>query len=262
MRLERRLFNKSLSTGLGLGAVGLSSLTACMAPTRKTPEPLQNNARIDALSSRTGEPNLITGQAWEFQATNLYNGESLGNVMHRVLPRPDQGLSLALITERATRIETFSERWKLTQEAHHDATLRFETPVALIPAQLKPGTSEQYSTRYSVIPENVKEPSSVVFRELYWKVYLDVLGWETLQTAAGRFEVARIQRRIFFKHFDSFRTESTRIETLWYSPQLGYWVAREWTGVYFAQGNRRRGGQMREDKVRWELQRSLGTPSA
>jgi hypothetical protein len=263
MNSYRRTFSKTLSSGLALGSGGLlSTLTGCMAPPRKAPEFIQDRARIDGLATRSSEPKLMVGQAWEFQATNLYNGASLGTVLHRVQASADQGIQLALLGEWVNRLETFSERWQVTQEGHHDATLRFERPVTLIPKQLIPGTAEHFATRYVVVPEGGKEPSDPVFRELYWKVYLDVIGWETLQVPAGRFDVARIQRRIYFKHFDSFRAESTRLETLWYAPQIGYWVAREWTGLYLAQGSRRRGGQMREDKVRWELQRSLSAPSA
>jgi hypothetical protein len=263
MNSYRRTLGKTLSSSLALGSVGLlPTLTGCMAPARKAPEFIQDSARIEGLATRSGEPKLMVGQAWEFQAINMYNGESLGNVLHRVQASTDQGIKLALLGERTSRLETFSERWQVTQEAHHDATLRFERPVTLIPKQLSPGTAEHFATRYVVLPEGGKEPSDPVFRDLYWKVYVDVIGWETLQVPAGRFDVARIQRRIYFKHFDSFRAESTRVETLWYAPQVGYWVAREWTGLYLAQGNRRRGGQMREDRVRWELKRSLGPPSA
>ncbi len=261
MNASRRLFGKTLSTGLG--ALGVAGLSACMSPPRKAPERIQDASRIAGLSSRANEPKLVTGQAWEFQATNMFNGASLGSVLHRVEPsNPQEPVKLALIGEQSKRTEIYSERWRLTQEAHHDAIMRFERPVALIPSQLTPGFEERFSTRYVVLPDNPATPSDLTFRNLFWQVYLDVQGWETLQVPAGRFEVARVRRRIFFKHFDSFRAESSRLETIWYSPQLGYWVAREWTGQYLMQGGRRRGGLMREDWVRWELQRVLGAPIA
>jgi hypothetical protein len=261
---------RALGASLGLGtlrafslsASGAFALVGCMASPRRPSEPIQDSARLSELVSRNNEPTIKTGQAWEFQAVNVYNGVSLGSVLYRVDSSTTEGLRLALIGEGSTRHETFKEPWKLTQEAHHDATLRFESPVGLIPAQLSSGFEERYATRYVVLPNAGSEPIDTKFRDLYWQVYLVVQGWETLQVPAGRFEVARIRRRIFFKHFDTFRSESSRVETLWYAPKLGMWVAREWTGQYLAQGSRRRGGLMREDWVRWELQRVLGQPLA
>jgi hypothetical protein len=268
MDSKRRILSKALTSGLGLSSFGALGLTACMAPLRKAPEPIPDAKRLselitkanEQLTSRSNEPKLKVGQAWEFQTTNLYNGVSLGAVLHRVEATNSTGHTLALIDENGTRLEIFKERWKLSQEAHHDATLRFEQPVALIPSRLDTGFEERYSTRYRVVPKGASESVDTTFRNLYWNVYVEVNGWETLQVPAGRFEVARIRRRIFFNHFDSFRSESTRVETLWYSPKLSMWVAREWTGQYLPQGSRRRGGLMREDWVRWELQRVLAEP--
>jgi hypothetical protein len=260
MNSNRRTLAQTLAAGLGsFGAVGFSG---CMTPPRNSPERILDTGRIAGLASRANEPRLVPGQAWEFQAVNMFNGVSLGTVLHRGEPSSGQGVSLSLVDARGTRKEVFSERWKLSQEAHHDATLRFENPVALIPSQLTPGFHERYATRYVVVPENPTAVSDLTFRTLYWQAYLDVERWESLQVPAGRFEVARIRRRIFFKHFDGFRSESNRLETIWYSPQLGYWVAREWTGYYVSPGGRRRGAYMREDWVRWELQRILAAPTA
>jgi hypothetical protein len=263
MNSKRRILSKSLSAGLGLSSLGALSLAGCMSPSRNPTEPIQDPGRISGLASRTGEPTLILGQGWEYQATNMFNGSPLGSVVHRIESVRGQAIDLALINPLGVKKEVFSERWKVLQESHHDATLRFENPAIFIPAQLNPGFEERQRTRYVVVPATttsaVQEQN---FRDLYWQTYLDVQGWETLQVPAGRFEVARIRRRVFFKHFDGFRSESTRTETIWYSPRLGYWVAREWSGQYLGVGSRRRGGLMREDWVRWELTRALGPPTA
>ncbi len=260
MNSMRRTLTQSLVSGLS--SVGVFGFSGCMSPPRKSSVLIQDQGRIAGLAARANEPRLMVGQAWEFQAVNMYNGVSLGSVLHRVESSSGQGVNLSLADERGTRKEVFTERWKLSQEAHHDATLRFESPVALIPSQLSAGFQERYSTRYVVVADHPSGAGDLTFRNLFWQVYLDVQGWETLEVPAGRFDVARIQRRIFFKHFDSFRTESSRLETIWYSPQLAYWVAREWTGQYLSPGGRRRGSYMREDWVRWELQRILGAPIA
>jgi hypothetical protein len=288
----RRRFNQALSVGLGqntlaavpafaartsLGLVSAAGLSACMRPARNIPERLSDQARIETLASRQAEPKLFRGQAWEFQESNLYNGETRAKVLHR-LERNQVGepLIVSLLRDQnqgtdSLRREIFSEPWKLIQEAHHDSVVRFESPVALIPSQLRTGFEERYSTRYRVVTEKLVSsdqasappptPIAEPFGWLRWNVYLDVQGWERLQVPAGNFDVARIRRRIYFKHPDGFRTESTRAETIWYAPSLGYWVAREWTGQYLAPGSRRRGSYLREDWVRWELTRSFGPPT-
>lgn len=263
MDLRRRQSSSSLFAGWG--ALALGGLSGCVHGPAARLGAEQGQASTEpprSQTSRSNEPALQLGQAWEFQATNLYNGENLGTLLHRVQALDATGINLALIDGRSTRTEIFSEPWKLMQEAHHDAILRFESPVALIPTKLETGTREQYSTRYRVVAPATPAPADSLFKDLFWQVYLEVLGWQTIQVAAGRFEVARVRRSIYFKHFDSFRSESSRRETLWYSPALGYWVAREWTGQYLLPGGRKRGGQMLEDKVRWELVRRWGAPSS
>jgi hypothetical protein len=274
MNSTRRDLSVGLLRGVGLGALGASALglTACMRPPGLSGEPLVLPSTPESLLLRRNEPTLRVGQGWEFKETNLYNGESRATVLHRVdslgtNAAGEQAPRLSLHRAQGLSHEVFAARWLCVQEAHHDASLRFEAPVALIPSQLHVGHKEQYFTRYvpliaPSVSSDLTNTSTPVFRDLRWEVYLEVLGWESLQVPAGRFDVARIQRHIYFKHFDNFRLNSIRQETLWYAPQLGYWVAREWTGRYYAPGSLRRAGPEREDWVRWELIKVIGPPSA
>ena len=50
MNASRRLFGKTLSTGLG--ALGVAGLSACMSPPRKAPERIQDASRIADLCGR------------------------------------------------------------------------------------------------------------------------------------------------------------------------------------------------------------------
>jgi hypothetical protein len=274
MNSTRRDVCVDLLRGAGLGALGSSALglAGCMRPPGLNGEPLLAPSTPEASLSRRNEPALRVGQGWEFKETNLFNGEGRGTVLHRVDSlgvnmSGEQALRLSLRRDHALTHEVFTARWLCMQESHHDASLRFESPVALIPSQLRVGHKEHYATRYVPFIAATTSPdlnSAVppVFRDLRWEVYLEVLGWESLQVPAGRFDVARIQRHIYFKHFDHFRLNSVRQETLWYAPQLGYWVAREWTGRYYSPGSLRRAGPEREDWVRWELTKTMGPPSA
>ena len=263
MNPDRRRFSAlGLGTlGAGLGLAGCSTLSGNAV----TSPPPADPGRLN----RAAEPALVRGQAWEFRSVNLYNKEATGNVVNRIARTDDKGLVVELIGEKSAFEERYARPWQIQQEAHHDATLRYEQAINLIPAQLTPGYREQQTTRYVVVPtrrESLADAAlanaaeqSIVFRDLFWNQYLEVTGWERLTVPAGSFDVARISRRIYFKHFDVFRTESVRTETLWYAPEIGYWVAREWTGQYRTAGGRRRGDFFREDWVRWELLRKMGS---
>lgn len=70
---------------------------------------------------------------------------------------------------------------------------------------------------------------------------------------AGQFDALRIDRRIWFTHADTRRSQSMRTEQLWYAPAVHRWVRREWTGQYLGWPIRR-GGPAREDWIVHELQ--------
>ena len=254
---RRRAFNGVLFTA---GAASVSVLGACMAYPRASPTALPQSASTQAWEDRALEPRLQVGQAWEFRTINLFNSELGESVTHRIEQLDGPGpLRLNHIREKSQQQEQFARRWQVTEEIHQDALLRFEQPMTVIPARLTPGHQEQQQGRYWVIADGkIQDPYS----RLFWNVYTQVMGWERLQVPAGSFDVARIQRRIYFIHPDVFRTESTRSETLWYAPALGYWVARERTGRYLIKGGRRRGGLMLEDATRWELTARFGAPTS
>ena len=259
---NRREFSATFLAGMGAIATGaLAGCASTQAPASAPP----------ALAMRQAEPVPQVGQSFTFREINLYNKQVTGDVVHRVVQSdPAKGIAIDLLEDQQRHREIFVKPWIVLQEAHHDAALRFEQPVTLIPPQLTPGLQIIDKTRYVMLPERLaggdvqpgRDGNDLVFRDLFWHVYTQVLGWETVAVPAGRFEVARVQRRVFFKHFDTFRIQSTRTETLWYAPSIGHWVAREWTGEYLVPGARRRSAAFREDWVRWELLNRSGPPQA
>ena len=64
-----------------------------------------------------------------------------------------------------------------------------------------------------------------------------------------------MQRTIWFDYPDVFRFNSSRIDSVWYAPEVNRWVRREWTGDYQHENSLGKlgGTRRREDWVRWEL---------
>ena len=76
-------------------------------------------------------------------------------------------------------------------------------------------------------------------------------GCEKLHLPAGDFTTLRIERLIRLKHFDDFRRDCVRRDTLWLAPEIGRWAARESSGEYLIPS--RHTTRIQEDHFRWEL---------
>ncbi len=100
----------------------------------------------------------------------------------------------------------------------------YEVPIPLWPAQLTPGWKAHVNTKY-------KTPSNQ--DGLPWDQTMAAHGWETISVAAGNFRALRYTNIINFKSTDFSRENSQRKETLWFAPEVGRWVARESTGIYY-----------------------------
>jgi hypothetical protein len=50
-----------------------------------------------------------------------------------------------------------------------------------------------------------------------------------------------------------FRFDPLRTDTLWYAPEVGRWVMREWTGNYMSGGPQPMRSRSLEDWVQWQL---------
>ena len=251
---DRRFFTKIALVG------GVAALSGCMSYPRVGGQPLPKNAINPLWERRDQEPLLKVGQGWEFKTINLFNSEVGEPVVHRINQITGSGaVTLGHVREKSTQREISSKLWSVSEELQDNALLRFDQAMPVVPSSLQPGFKEQNQSRYWVIVDDkIQDP----YARLFWNVHTQVIGWEKLQVPAGTFDVARIERHTYFIHPDVFRTESTRTETLWYAPQLRYWVARERTGRYLMKGGNRRGGFMQEDAQRWEMTRILGAPTS
>ena len=53
-------------------------------------------------------------------------------------------------------------------------------------------------------------------------------AWETITVPAGQFKALRFVNAIRFVNSDFGRTGSARQETVWFAPEVGRWVVRDW----------------------------------
>jgi hypothetical protein len=230
---RRQWLASSSSLGLGLLASG------CAAP-----------SFIDAPRNASAKPRVAVGDTWQYAEINRYNNLRQAVVTHRV-SSVDPIIRIAHsakvgeagnenAVERSEEI--YDSLWTIKQEPAYDRGLVFERPLPFLPSVFEAGQREIFQTAYKVDGVNSL---------FYWRSHLFAVGWERVQVPAGEFSALRIERTSWFAHPDSFRFDSIRRDTIWYSPEVNRWVRREWTGEYRSPGSRR--VPMREDWVRWDL---------
>ena len=232
--LHRR---RTLRAAAAVSALGGSVLTGGCANPAAVPAPAGAESIVP--------PVLRVGDQWRYRLTNLYNRSTIGETTVQVVAtspeirlRLDAGGGVAPLEER------YADAWSVLVDASFDAPMVFDAAVPMVPAGLRASSGRRTVTRYR--SERANQP-------LAWEQRLDAIGWERVQVPAGGFDALRIERNIRLEHPDFFKLGAERNETLWYAPQVGRWVAREWTGSYMPGSPTPRSGRAREEWVRWEL---------
>jgi hypothetical protein len=216
-----------------LGA-GLALLAGCAAPA-------PGSQRTDAAPP----PRVRTGDRWRYQRINVYNGSSVGDVVARVeATEPQIVVALSHPDGTALGTEVYAGAWNVVEEPIYTVPQTFLTPVQLVPPGATPGQRVRNVVRYRIRewPEN----------SFYWGEWLQVVGWETVEVPAGRFDALRIDRRIAFESNLSWqRLREARHDVIWYAPAVNRWVRRVWDGTWRIPGFT--APEMREDWVDWRL---------
>jgi len=76
-------------------------------------------------------------------------------------------------------------------------------------------------------------------------------GWEKVAVPAGVFNTLRFQSLIHYESDDPNKVDCIHKETVWFSPEIGRWVAREASGSYQIQGQI--GAVIEEGSYQWQL---------
>jgi hypothetical protein len=188
----------------------------------------------------------LVGQAWTYRKLNVFNSSLLDVVQETVasvastidVHRQGQG-SGALAHEKHAA-------WgQLLRDPVWDYPMTFEAPVPLWPASLTVGANTTVNTHYRMDGGSVR----------FWiQVYSVVRGWERVTVGAGTFDTLRVDRLMRLEHQDHTRAQTLRRDTMWLSPEVGRWVARDTSGEYSSLGGTRMlRDDAREDHFRWEL---------
>ncbi|MFZ4758451.1 MAG: hypothetical protein ACOYLX_09815 [Burkholderiaceae bacterium] len=231
------LRRRTLRAAAAMSALGGSALAAGCANPAAVPAP--------PGTEPIAPPLLRVGDQWRYRLTNRYNRSTIGETTVQVLAAsPEIRLRLDPGGGAAPFEERYADAWSVLVDASFDAPMVFESAVPLVPAGLRASSGRRTTTRYR--SERASQP-------LAWEQRLDAIGWERVQVPAGTFDALRIERNIRLEHPDFFKLGGERNETLWYAPQVGRWIAREWTGSYMPGSPTPRSGRAREDWVRWEL---------
>jgi hypothetical protein len=225
---SRRLWLKSASS---LGLV----LTGCATP-----------IFVDAPRSASRKPQVRVGDEWVYSEINRYNNLQQAVVTQKVTTI-DPIIRIAHQAKINDRVvdrpeEIYDSLWTIKQEPAYDVVQIFDRPLPFLPIGLEAGSRTVFQTAYKIDGVN---------RLFYWRSGLYAAGWERITVPAGEFVALRVERSSWFAHYDAFRVDSVRRDTLWYSPEVNRWVRREWNGEYRGAGSRRLAA--REDWVRWDL---------
>jgi hypothetical protein len=187
----------------------------------------------------------LVGQSWTYRQLNFFNSSVLNVIQEAVA-----SVAPAIVVGRqaASGASLPDERhavWgQLLRDAVWDYPMNFETPVPLWPSALVVGARANADTRYRMDGGSIR----------FWiQVYCAVTGWERVTVSAGTFDTLRVERLIRLDHQDHTRAETTRRDTMWLSPEVGRWVARETSGEYVPQGSSKMWSTSAEDHFRWEL---------
>jgi hypothetical protein len=207
--------------------------------------------RVPAPVARVEAPAIRVGDRWLYDEINAYNGLRVGQLTYEVKQAQPNGALVLGITSAGKPISAFgylaeeinSAAWAVQRDGAYDMVNDYEPALPVIPFPVSEGERRTYAASVVREPNKERDP---------WRVDISVGPWERVRVPAGEFSALRVERRIWFAHPDHFRIYSSRFDTLWYAPEVGRWVKREWTGYYNLRYSPRR-GYFREDWVRWEL---------
>ena len=240
--LGRRALVLGATAGLALPAIGLAGCA-----TRSQPSgPVREFA----------EPQVRVGDRWLYREINRYNQLPLSTAEVTVTAASPLTCSVRrtridstageIIRRDAFQEERYAQPWAVEQEPTYDMIMDFAQPMPLLPSPLQVGQTERSRTNYTV---------AGYWGHYDWLQYLKATAVERIATPAGVYDCLRVRRTIWFEYPDVFRFGSSRIDNIWYAPEVNRWVRREWTGEYQHENSLGKMGgiRRREDWVRWEL---------
>lgn len=185
------------------------------------------------------------GQSWTYAQFNVFNSQRVDTLQEQVRSI-DAGVILQRQSNRygALEDEVHTVWGQVSQDPGWDLLQNYENPMPLWPSDLSPGVPQDWRSHYRSQRGSFRFAISAS---------ITVAGWETVTLGGNTHQTVRLERWVRLQHVDFSRLNCLRRETLWLSPGIGRWVARETRGEYQFAGKKL--DQRLEDHWRWELER-------
>jgi hypothetical protein len=171
------------------------------------------------------------GDTFVFRVSNGYNSEARGRIQDRIDQINADRITVSTSTDipalglQQTAIYTKEGNWLRHTLTNHDQTVEYEFSPPY-PAYVFPlDTGKSWSQRVTATNPVTGQRNSV-------RVDGEVLGSERISTPAGAFDTIKVRRRVYAGDFESFRRETTIVETDWYAPALGHTVKSDRKSVW------------------------------
>jgi hypothetical protein len=229
--------------------------------------------RHGAAEPQTPAPSLrqpAVGQSWRYAKHDYYTGKVIDNQVDRITA-VGSTIDIDSRSEAVSAAKTGRSSWgsswlskyvphpnspdaalpseiqqpwgRVLVDPHWSQVQVFETPIPLWPIQLQPDWKYHVLTKY-------KTPSNQ--DGLPWDQTMTAHAWESITVPAGTFKALRYTNLINFRSADYARTASQRTESIWFAPEMGRWVVRESTGIYWFDDSAA-DTPYNESGYRWEL---------
>ena len=242
---RRRLLRGALAFAGTTGVVAAPLLAGCAAPRVRT----QDAAALAPSRIRVGD-------CWLYREINRYNGSEVNRIEEIVTAiEPAVVVRTRILASefsagRVLRPDTvddgrFDAQWRVSRELIYEQPLEFAAPMPLLPVPIVVGASRSDQTTFTV---------RGVTGRFTWQQRLTALGMVRVDTPAGRFASLHVRREIRLQSPDPFRFDASRVDELYYAPEVNRWVRREWTGRYRHEAHLDEQGTFRqEDWIRRDL---------
>lgn len=184
------------------------------------------------------------GQEWRYIEKDFYSGDTRGIVVEKI-----SGVGKTITVSRSDESgstlanEIQAPYGMVARDPHWGKVLNFNPAIPLWPQEMSDNWNKQVFSKYHVngFPQN----------ENTWQLYMSASGWEKITVPAGDFVALRFQNTINYESEDNNKMNCMRSETIWFSPQIGRWVARESLGSY--QVRNTIGPFLLEGSTKWQL---------
>lgn len=165
------------------------------------------------------------GQQWRYIEKDFYSGETRGIVVEKI-SGVGKSITVSRTDESGSPLasEIQEPYGMVISDPHWGKVLNFSPSIPLWPQEMSGTWNKQVFSKYHVsgFPQN----------QATWQLYMSASGWEKITVPAGEFIALRFQNTINYESEDNNKMNCMRSETIWFSPQIGRWVARESSGSY------------------------------